>query len=57
MPIVRIVYKKVRHDVYSEDKDNWYTEREVIPKNEAKVIHIYANRNASRIREQSISGD
>lgn len=57
MPIVRIVYKKVRHDVYSEDKDNWYTEREVIPKNEAKVIHIYANRNASRIREQSISGN
>lgn len=56
-PLVRVVYKKMRFDVYSEDRDNWYTEREVIPKNEAKVIHIYENRTADRVRWTRISGD
>lgn len=40
-PIVRVEYKKLRYDIYSEDRDNWYAGSVVIPKNQAKVIHVY----------------
>ena len=57
MPIVRVVYNKLRYDIYSEDKDNWYAGSVMIPKNQAKVIHIYEDKTASRIRWPHISGD
>lgn len=57
MPIVRVVYNKLRYDIYSEDRDNWYAGSVVIPKNQAKVIHIYEDRTTSRIRWPHISGD
>lgn len=57
MPIVRVVYNKLRYDIYSEDRDNWYAGSMVIPKTKAKVIHIYEDRAASRVRWPRISGD
>lgn len=56
-PIVRVEYNKLRYDIYSEDRDNWYAGSVVIPKNQAKVIHIYENRTADRVRWTHISGD
>lgn len=56
-PIVRVTYNKVRYDIYSEDRDNWYTDKLVIPKNKAKVIHIYEDRTNSRVRWPHLSGD
>lgn len=56
-PIVRVEYKKLRYDIYSEDRDNWYAGSVVIPKNQAKVIHIYENRTADRVRWPRLSGD
>lgn len=56
-PIVRVEYKKLRYDIYSEDRDNWYAGSVVIPKNEAKVIHVYENRTADRVRWPRLSGD
>ena len=57
MPIVRVVYNKLRYDIYSEDRDNWYVGSVVIHKKQAKVIHIYENRTTSRIQWPHISGD
>lgn len=56
-PIVRVEYKKLRYDIYSEDRDNWYAGSVVIPKNQAKVIHVYENRTADRVRWPRLSGD
>lgn len=56
-PIVRVEYNKLRYDIYSEDRDNWYAGSVVIPKTKAKVIHIYENRTADRVRWPHISGD
>lgn len=56
-PIVRVEYKKLRYDIYSEDRDNWYAGSVVIPKNQAKVIHVYENRTADRVQWPRLSGD
>ena len=56
-PIVQVEYNKLRYDIYSEDRDNWYAGSVVIPKTKAKVIHIYEDRAASRVRWPRISGD